>query len=165
MKIKKQSRDPVCGMKADNNDISLDFQGIRYLFCSQQCLDRFTENPHLYIGHPGKPSVKQHGEIIIKSRALRLEPPVTDDTKLNIEVSLKEMMGIKTVNIVKCTVRITYDLLEVKRQQIENTIKGTGATLSSSWIDKLKRVLIDYSEETELDSLEVQNSKRKSCHD
>ena len=165
MKNKRKTRDPVCGMEADNNDLSLDFQGSRYLFCSQQCLDRFTENPHLYIGHPGKPSVKQHGKIIIKSRVLRLDSLVTDDAKLKIEASLKEMMGIKTVNIDKCTVRITYDLLEVTRQQIETTIKGIGIALSSSWIGKLKHLFIDYFEEAELDSLEDLNSKRKSCHD
>lgn len=65
--------DPVCKMEVGIGQLSIIYQGIEYSFCSQQCQDRFSTNPHLYIGRPGNSSPKQQGKSIIKRHALKLE--------------------------------------------------------------------------------------------
>ncbi|MFM8441327.1 MAG: heavy metal translocating P-type ATPase, partial [Acidobacteriota bacterium] len=39
--------DPVCGMTVDSSTAadSFDFEGIRYFFCAERCLARFSQNP------------------------------------------------------------------------------------------------------------------------
>jgi YHS domain-containing protein len=156
--------DPVCEMEVDPDAYVYEYIECQYAFCSQQCHDRFVANPHLYIGHPGKPSPKQHGARIIKCRVLKLDTIIPDDIALKIDIALKKMMGIKEVTIDKCIVRITYDLLEATTKQIEKTIEHADKTLTVNWAEKLKRAFIHYFVETELDSLEAQNKKHKSCH-
>lgn len=165
MKEGKKSSDPVCRMEVDAGQFAFSYLGIEYSFCSQQCQDRFSANPHLYIGQPGKPSPKQHGKSIIKRRILKLDTPVPDNIALKIDTALKNMMGIKEVTIDKNIVRITYDLLEATTEQIETTIEGAGENLTTSWGEKLKRAFIHYLEETELDTLEEQHKKHTSCHE
>lgn len=43
--------DPVCGMKIDpwTAEIKTTHGGVEYLFCSERCLERFTEAPERYI--------------------------------------------------------------------------------------------------------------------
>lgn len=48
--------DPVCGMSVDSDDISADYQGTRYAFCSEQCRDRFQSNPAFYTDTPADTS-------------------------------------------------------------------------------------------------------------
>lgn len=45
-----QSKDPVCGMKVDpsKTQYKSDYQGQQYTFCSQQCLNKFKQNPSQY---------------------------------------------------------------------------------------------------------------------
>lgn len=45
-----QSKDPVCGMKVDpsKTQYKADHQGQQYTFCSQQCLNKFKQNPSQY---------------------------------------------------------------------------------------------------------------------
>lgn len=156
--------DPVCKMEVDMGQLSYLHLGIKYSFCSQQCQDRFSANPHLYIGLPGKPSPKQHGESIIKRRVLKLSEIVPDDMAEKINTELRKMMGIKEVTIDKNIIRITYDLLEATIEQIEKTIENVGENLTASWGDKLKRAFVHYFEETELDSLESQQSSQGHHH-
>lgn len=165
MSHQSKAEDPVCKMEIEISQLSFLYQGIKYSFCSQQCQDRFSANPRLYIGQPGKPSPKQHGKSIIKRRLLKLDTSIPDDIALKIEIALKSMMGIKEVTIDKNIVRITYDLLEVTTEQIEVTIEKAAENLSASWGEKLKRAFIHYFEETELDALEESSRKHKSCHE
>lgn len=158
-------RDPVCHMDVKPGSYIYEYIGSKYSFCSQQCHDRFIANPHLYIGHPGKPSPKQHGKNIVKRRTLKLEQPIPEKIKIEIETSLNSMMGIKDVTIDKNIIRITYDLLEATAEQIEKTIENNSHNLTVSWAEKLIRAFIHYSEETEIDSLEDQYKNRKSCHE
>jgi putative ABC transport system ATP-binding protein len=48
---KSWARDPVCGMQLDEStsDFSTNYQGQRYVFCSESCLDRFKAGPELYV--------------------------------------------------------------------------------------------------------------------
>lgn len=161
---KNMTIDPVCRMEVGIAEFPLSYMGLEYSFCSQQCHDRFSANPHLYIGHPGSPSPKQHGERIIKRRLLKLDIPVPDEVALKIEGALKDMMGIKEVTIDKNIIRISYDLLEVTTAQIETTIQGAGEKLNGSWGGQLQRAFIHYFEETELDNLEYQQSNNGHHH-
>jgi len=165
MSQQNKVHDPVCIMEVEVGKFAFSYLGIEYSFCSQQCQERFSANPHLYIGLPGKPSPKQHGKSIIKRRVLKLDTSIPDDIALKINTALQNMMGIKEVTIDKNIVRITYDLLEVTTEQIETTIEGTGEKLTTSWGEKLKRAFIHYFEETELDTMEDQHKKHKSCHE
>ena len=165
MKQSNKKIDPICKMEVKADSYAFAYLGLEYSFCSQQCQDRFVANPHLYIGQPGKPSPKQHGKSIIKRRVLKLDTPIPDDIALKIDTALNNMMGIKEVTIDKNIVRITYDLLEATTEQIETTIEGAGENLATSWGEKLKRAFIHYLEETELDTMEEQHKKHKSCHE
>lgn len=150
--------DPVCMMQVETGQLSFSYQGIEYSFCSQQCQDRFSANPHLYIGQPGKPSPKQHGKSIIKRRVLKLNEVVPEDLAKKINSELRKMMGIKEVTIDRNIIRITYDLLEATTAQIEATIEASGEKMAAGWGGKLKRAFIHYLEESELENLELQSS-------
>jgi P-type Cu+ transporter len=43
--------DPVCGMEVDPGSAagSFDYRGTTYYFCSQGCLQDFTEDPGSYV--------------------------------------------------------------------------------------------------------------------
>ena len=64
-------QDPVCKMDVKAGQISFNHMGIEYSFCSQQCHERFSVNPHLYVGLPGKLFPKQHDMRLIKRRVLK----------------------------------------------------------------------------------------------
>jgi NADH-dependent peroxiredoxin subunit F len=38
-------KDPVCGMELENEQISFEFEGEKYFFCSKGCLDKFRKFP------------------------------------------------------------------------------------------------------------------------
>jgi len=38
-------KDPVCGMLVENEDFTFEYNGEKYLFCSQGCLERFKASP------------------------------------------------------------------------------------------------------------------------
>ena len=164
MSQKNTVHDPVCIMEVEDGQLSFSHKGIEYSFCSQQCQDRFSANPHLYVGLPGKSSPKQNGKSIIRRRVLKLDVSIPDDIATKIDAALKKMMGIKEVTIDKNIIRITYDLLEATTAQIETAIQSAGEKLTSSWGEKLKRAFIHYFEETELDNLEHQQSNHGHHH-
>jgi len=163
MNQEKKVNDPVCKMDVKEGQMSYNYMGIEYSFCSQQCHDRFSSNPKLYIGKPGKPSPKQHGVSIIKRRVLKLDEVVPEDMAKKIDTELRKMMGIREVTIDKNIIRISYDLLEATTEQIEATITATGKQLTAGLGDKIKRAFIHYLEESELDNLESQQSSH-GCH-
>lgn len=44
----KSLKDPVCGMRA-TDDITLEYQGEMYAFCSDHCRQQFQKEPEIYI--------------------------------------------------------------------------------------------------------------------
>jgi YHS domain-containing protein len=47
-----ESVDPVCGMKvSDDKGYSKVYQGIKYRFCSRNCLLKFDDTPEHYLNH------------------------------------------------------------------------------------------------------------------
>jgi len=153
---------PVCYMHVQDTALSHSYAGMQFVFCSQQCKDRFAANPHLYIGKPGSPSPKQQGKQVIKCRVLKLSQAVPDEVKQHVTDALNDMMGIRKITIESDRIEISYDLMEATSQQIEATLEAAGNRLSSGWGEILKRAFIHYLEETEIDSLE--HSGGGHCH-
>ncbi len=145
---------PVCNMVTDIDCISSDYRSERFYFCSDQCLERFTDNPGIYIGERGIPSAKQRGERRIKRRTLLLDATVPDGIAENIITELEAMMGVVEVEINADKINITYDLIEVTTKQIEAVLEKTGNKTSKKYGEILKRAFIHYNEETILDNLE-----------
>lgn len=59
--------DPVCGRpvaRAESRWQS-EYADVMYRFCSQVCMDRFTEQPDIFTAQPGR------GQVAEKDRALR----------------------------------------------------------------------------------------------
>lgn len=147
--------DPVCGMQVSSNTLTIEYLGADYFFCSQQCLDRFQANPHLYIGVPGEPAPKQKGMKVIKRRRFRLEQALTDAEASTLIQELSAMMGIKHIAITGNTVAISYDLLQATAEQIEARMGHIGMHLGAGLGERLQRGFVHYLEECEVGNLEV----------
>lgn len=149
-------KDPVCKMLVAPDQNAINYLGIDFAFCSQQCKDRFLANPHLYIGVPGEPAPKQEGQEVLKRRRLRLETALSDADAQQVTEQLLAMMGVHSVAIAADELTITYDLLQATAAQIEATLQQAGARLGGGWGEKLRRAFVHYLEETEVASREVQ---------
>ena len=149
-------KDPVCHMWVAPDQHAINYQGMDFAFCSQQCKDRFLANPHLYIGVPGEPAPKQEGQKVLKRRRLRLETRLSDTEARQVTEQLLAMMGVYTVDITAAELVITYDLLQATAEQIEATLQQAGARLGAGWGEKLRRAFVHYLEENEVASREVQ---------
>lgn len=156
--------DVVCGMEVSSDDISLDYQGEHYVFCSNQCLERFQSNPHLYIGYPGSEAPKHAGKEVLKRRTLKLSEPVPQEIADKIIDHIEAMMGIHYVEISGDRIDITYDLLQATEAQIEAAIADAGAVLGDDWAERLRRSFVHYMEETEAVILEARPGSRRSGH-
>ena len=146
--------DPVCGMCVKSTQLPLEYMQMHFAFCSEQCRERFLANPGLYIGKPGRMSVKQMGHEVIKCRRLLLAEPLPHGADEALKQTLDAMMGIKRVNYDGKHWEISYDLLQATAEQIERTIMEFGAHLGGAWAEKLRRSFVHYVEETELQNLE-----------
>ncbi len=153
--------DLVCGMEVNSDDISMDYQGSHYAFCSDQCLERFQNNPHLYIGFPGSEAPKHAGMEVIKTRTLRLADPLPREMADKVIDYIEAMMGIQYVEVDGDYIHITYDLLQATESQIEESISEAGAVLGDDWTDKIKRAFVHYMEETETETLEARPGTRR----
>lgn len=149
------SKCPVCSMEVNADDISLEYHGTYYAFCSNQCLERFQANPHLYIGYPGVKAPKQEGKEVLKQRTLKLSEPLSSELAGMVIDHIRAMMGIKDVVINGDQIKITYDLLQATEEQIEQEIANSGGVLGQNWADKLRRAFVQYMEETEVLTMEA----------
>lgn len=152
-------QDPVCGMMADPGQISVDYLGIHYAFCSLQCRERFTANPRLYVGRPGHKAPGQEGVAIIKRRRLRLASPLAAAQADELVRALEAMMGIRQISAAGDRVEISYDLLQASAEQIEARLAEIGVQLGEGWADRLRRAFVHYEEECEMGNL----SAEKTC--
>jgi YHS domain-containing protein/copper chaperone CopZ len=141
---------PVCGMDAPSSKITTEHLGIRYHFCSRQCLENFSARPKLYLGIK---SQKRKGKSVIKKRSFVLDSPIPETGADALEAALSEMMGIREVRISGAKVSVTYDLLEATAMQVEQALEKAGARLGAGWANQLKRGWVHYTEENELDVL------------
>ncbi|HED17080.1 MAG TPA: YHS domain-containing protein [Gammaproteobacteria bacterium] len=155
---------PVCEMSVTADDLQISHQGMNFYFCSAQCKDRFRANPHLYIGSAGHPSVKQHGDVVLKQRSLLLDESLSSVQAEQLSSVLRSLMGIRKIHIEGDRIQIIYDLLQVTVQQIEQAIEQAGDHLGHGVSSMLKRSFVHYLEETELNNLEQQADNSKHCH-
>ncbi|MDX8378584.1 MAG: YHS domain-containing protein [Gallionella sp.] len=160
--MRKIVEDPVCHMMVPATLLALKYKGIDHAFCSEQCRERFLENPHLYVGQPGHKAAAQQGEKVIKRRRFVLSTPLDVMQKEQVTLSLLSMMGVQEVCIDGDRIEIQYDLIQASAEQIVDQLALTGATLGGGWVDRLKFAFINYKEECEIGSLEVDNTK--VCH-
>jgi len=145
---------PVCHMMVNKDNFFLDYQQRRFLFCSQQCLQNFKANPHLYVGRPAVPAPAQQGHQIIKIRIIKPGTLLTDEQCYVIENEIKQMMGIRSLQVEPDFISITYDLMQVTVEQIETAIEDTGNRIDKTLGELLKHAFMNYVEETELVNLE-----------
>jgi len=138
---------PVCGMDTPSHEITTEHNGICYHFCSQQCLENFSKHPALYLSIK---SPKREGKSVIKRRSFVLDTPVPDAGTKSFESVISEMMGVREVVISGEKVSVTYDLLEVTAEQIEQVLEKAGAKLGTGWASRLKRGWVQYKEENEI---------------
>jgi YHS domain-containing protein len=155
MREVKKVKDPVCEMRVAPEQNAVNYQGMHFAFCSQQCKERFLANPHLYIGLPGEPAPKQTGDAVVKRRRLRLDEPLSHADAQQLTERLRAMMGVRAVEIRAEHLTITYDLLQATAEQIEAVLQEAGARLGTGWAERLRRAFVHYLEETEVESLEV----------
>ena len=152
---------PVCNMDVSTEKYSMMYQGNHYVFCSNQCFERFRDNPHLYIGYPGVKSPKQKGEEVLKQRTLKLSKPLSPDTAELVINHIRAMMGINDITIEGNVIKITYDLLQATEEQIEKEIAKSGGVLGQTWADRISRAFVQYMEETEVLTLETTPGSRR----
>ena len=145
---------PVCSMTKINRSLLFSFQGIDHYFCSSQCLGRFKDRPHLFVGDPQHGlSPKQKKQTVFKKRKIRFSKALDAELTAAITESLQALMGIEALVFEGQDLYVTYDLLQVSLEDIENTIEQVAISLRDGLVDKIKRGVIHYSEECELDNL------------
>lgn len=155
------AKDPVCHMEVPAASFATEYAGIHYAFCSAQCKERFLANPHLYTGFPGHKAPAQQGKEIIKQRRMMLSAPLDVEQTELVKRALLEMMGVCEIHIESDKIKIQYDLMQVTAGQIADKLALIGTELGGGWMDRLKQAFINYLEECEVGSLEVENKK---CH-
>jgi len=149
-------------MVIDTTFIDHIYQGLRFKFCSEQCMQRFIANPELYFAGLRKPSVKYRIKDIKKQRTLYLKRNISSNIANRIYQSLNKIMGVRYINIHNKKIEITYDLLQATLHQIETQIELVEPCLSLNWFRRMHRTFIHYKEETELENLKQE--KKYSCH-
>ncbi|RKZ81445.1 MAG: hypothetical protein DRQ35_00015 [Gammaproteobacteria bacterium] len=138
----------VCGMAVDISVSTLEYHKMYFHFCSQQCRETFITHPNLY----SAASEKERKEIL-KRRTMSLAGPLEEKSMELLASQLTEMMGVKDVIVEGGKVHVSYDLLQVTRQQIENRLVEVGINIGSDWMERLRRAWVHDSEENELDNL------------
>lgn len=155
---------PVCNMVEVDKALIYSFQGVDHYFCSRQCQDRFKVHPSLYVGDPRHGlSAKQKGEVVIKKRKLSLSFATSDEVKSRLKNDIGILMGVKTLSFNEGDIHVTYDLLQISLEDIENAIVTSACQLDGAITETIKRGFIHYSEECELDNL-ARLTKEGGCH-
>jgi YHS domain-containing protein len=163
-KLEFTIRCPVCHMTKINRSLLLKYQGVDHYLCSPQCLERFKSHPHLFVGDPQHGlSPKQKKQVVFKKRRIRLCETIGDELKANLKTSLQSLMGVEAVNFENQEMYVTYDLLQVSLEDIEKAIEQAAARLRQGVTEQVKRGLIHYSEECELDNL-AHLTRGGGCH-
>lgn len=148
-------KDPVCGVEVPPQQHAIDYLKIPYAFCSRQCLERFLAHPHLYAGQPGRKAPRQEGKRVLKRRSLHLAEALDPGQIAMLAESLRALRGIKQLKIEPDALEITYDLLQVTTEQIEQSMADIGVKLGADWTERLRLAFVHYEEELEAGSLEV----------
>ena len=150
-----QIRDVVCNMWVSPRAHPLVFRGMHFAFCSEECRDRFLDNPGLFIGRPGEPAAKQSGEVWRKSRRIHLGKPLDQHQAEQVVNQLSMLMSVTAAWPGADVLEVSYDLMQITARQIEEALEAAGADLGGGWGERLKRSFVHLLEETESASREV----------
>jgi len=157
--MNKTIEDYVCHMQVSPTSFPAEYAGSHYAFCSKQCKERFLANPRLYIGFPGHKAPAQEGKQVIKCRSFLLSEPLDVAQAEQLKQALLAMMGIHEISFEGNKIKIQYDLIQVTAEQIAEQLELIGTKLGGGWVERLKLGFINYLEEVEVSSLEVDNKK------
>ena len=147
-------RCPVCHMTEIDCSLSLNYRGIDYHFCSHQCLERFQSRPQLFVGNPQQGlSAKQMNQEVLKKRHIRFSHVIGDALRNELAAALSGLMGINDWTFESQDLYVIYDLLQVSLEDIEKTIQQAEVKFRGGVLDTLKRGLIHYTEDCELDNI------------
>lgn len=163
-KLESTIRCPVCHMTKINRSLLWNYQGADHYFCSPQCREQFKSHPHLFVGDPRHGmSPKQKNQVVLKKRRIRFCEAISDELKADLKTSLQSLMGIEALDFTDQELYVTYDLLQVSLEYIEQTIEQAAGRLRQGVAEQIKRGLIHYSEECELDNL-AHLTRDGRCH-
>ncbi|MEF8731576.1 MULTISPECIES: YHS domain-containing protein [Candidatus Accumulibacter] len=162
MPIETKVEDVVCDMMVEPDSYRFHYRGRDYAFCSAQCRERFEAHPHLYVGTPGHPAPKKQGVVVLKQRRFVVDRALDETQAKHLQAEINAMMGIKSLEVSGAEVVVTYDLLQATASQIEAELEKAGAHLGNGWGENLRRGFIHYTEECEIDNLQV--SPSAGCH-
>lgn len=96
-------------------------------------------------------------EMTIKQRSIRIDRKNCRNKGNEIENSLLNAEGLLSVvyGKQKGLIRIKYDLQRINFETIEKLINQLDIKLSAKWVDKLKRGMVRFTEQNELDNLKA----------
>lgn len=122
--------DPVCGMQIKTpSQFYVELNGKIFEFCSEDCKQKFTLNPQLYINQ-SKDDTPTYSSTAYGLQKIQL--PIIDmhcsTCALTIEKEVKKLSGIKSavVNYATATAYIDYDTESVNTDEIIEAIKRAG---------------------------------------
>ncbi len=108
-------------------------------------------------------SKKQEATVVKKAHNIKLKALPYMATREQLTAKLGALMGIESVEVSTGEMSLVYDLLQVSMKNIENIIFQTQGHMKQTMTDKLRKGLIQYSEECELDDL-AHLSESRGCH-
>ncbi|BCO32122.1 hypothetical protein TspCOW1_22250 [Thiohalobacter sp. COW1] len=154
--VEDQIRDVVCGMWVSPVSYPLEFRGMHFAFCSEECRERFQDNPGLFIGNPGEPAAKHSDEAWRKSRRIHLGKPLDQHQAEQVINRLNGLMSVTARRPKTDVLEVDYDLMQITARQIEGALEAAGVDLGGGWGERLKRSFVHLLEETESASREVE---------
>jgi Cu+-exporting ATPase len=129
-------RDPVCGMEVNPGSAYATRQhmGKTYYFCSENCVEKFDENPHHYVHMAGELSGSATTGFNPESKVLSVKLPIIDLDKGGrpggqlIRLALDKATGIEkvVVNSKDGIAAVDYDPNGIQILEIVDAIKKAG---------------------------------------
>lgn len=144
----------VCDSVDKPVELEHTFQGVPHRFCSERCLRRFTEHPHLYVGSPQYGlSLKQQGKSIVKTHTIALVP-CSDTARQQLLGHLQGLAGL-SCDLNGNDLTVCYDLVRISLRDIEQEVQRVRGpeALKDTLTAKMRRRAIHFGEECELDNL------------
>ena len=108
-------------------------------------------------------SPKQKDQVVLKKRRIRFCDAISDRLKAELDASLQMLMGVEAMVFEDEDLYVTYDLIQVSLEDIEKAIEKVAVGFREGVVEQVKRGLIHYSEECELDNL-AHLTKDGGCH-
>lgn len=98
--------DPVCGMEADeSDDVTTEYGGTTYYFCSTDCLDFFEEHPDRFVEEP-HPHLSEQGGVRVPRLPYgraggEFDLSISDPASLSVGDSVEFRKSLTDADVVK----------------------------------------------------------------